>query len=114
MNKNQTAPNVVLDFGLNQSLDALLAGQPMALMPAELAKKLLKNYADNLRSASAERIIGNHITTLREKASSDDLEGAINASISWVQERDLINNVTLGNWDVYEVKPEAEAVEVRA
>lgn len=102
--------NITLDFTGNKSMDALLAGQPVAIMPAELAKKLLKMYADRLVSAKANAIIDNHIANLHEASENGDLNGAIEMSISWIQERDLINNVSAGNWDVYSTEPKAQVV----
>ena len=49
--------NVVLDFTSNKSINGMLAGQPVAIMPAELAKKLLADYATKLSKTTLSSII---------------------------------------------------------
>ena len=99
--------NITLDFTANKAIESLTAGQPLALLPAELAKKLLKLYATQLNKTSAREIITNHISNLRDIVNEDNVEDklskAIVASIEWIQERDLISNVVAENWDVYTV-----------
>lgn len=79
----------------------MVVDQPVAVMPAELAKKLLQMYAERLRYASETEIIRDHIKTLEKFATANDLEGAMSASLSWLTERELINNIAQGNWDAY-------------
>lgn len=100
--KNQH--NIVLDFTANKQMENLLAGQPVALMPADLAKKLLQMYAKNLRAAEPSEIIFNHITALQACGERNDLQGAMAASTSFLLERELIENVVNEQWDVYNVE----------
>lgn len=92
--------NITLDFTSEKALNGLTAGEPLALMPASLAKKLLTNYANSLRSSTAEEIINKHIHELQRAADMDD---AIQMSLDFVTERDLIKNVCNGNWYAYNV-----------
>jgi hypothetical protein len=97
--------NITLDFTANKAVENLTAGQPLAIMPAELAKKLLMLYATELRKSTAYNIVSAHISNLRRimDASNDVLSEAIVCSINWIQERDLIDNVVAENWDAYTV-----------
>jgi len=106
MNTNH---NVTLDFTVNQDLNGLIAGQPVAILPAELAKKLLKMMADKMRHASLSTIIEAHVTTLR---AATDVNEAVNISSAFIQERTLIDNVVAGNWDAYTVVPQEEGPRV--
>ena len=98
--------NITLDFSGNKSMDAMLAGQPLAIMPAELAKKLLKIYANTLMKADATDIINDHITDLHMAAVEKDLNTAMRISLDWMQERYLIEHVMSDNWDIYAVEQE--------
>ena len=106
--------NITLDFTANKAIESLTAGQPLALLPAELAKKLLKLYATQLNKTSAREIITNHISNLRDIVNEDNVEDklskAIVASIEWIQERDLITNVLANNLDAYAVPTEVPPV----
>ena len=95
--------NITLDFSQHSSLSNMVVDQPVAVMPEVLAKKLLQMYAEKLRYASIAEIIRGHIKTLEQFATASDLEGAMNASLTWLTERELINNVAAGNWDAYNV-----------
>lgn len=94
---------ILFNFANGGSLDSLSTNQPMAVMSAELAKRLLKRYADSLVDATPEGIIRDHIDVLTSYANDNDLNGAIGASLGWMKERDLIDNVSKGNWNVYAV-----------
>lgn len=96
--------NVTLDFSQHSSLENMIVDQPVAVMPVELAKNLLKMYAEKLRYATGTEIINKHIASLKEFAINNDLQGALGASLSWITERELINNVSQGNWDAYAVR----------
>ena len=96
-------PNIVLDFTVNQSIANLTAGQPLAIMPAELSKKLLTVYAENLISVKPSVVIEEHILLLKEAAATDNLDWAVNLSIGWLQERDLIQNIRDQKWDLYDI-----------
>lgn len=98
--------NIVLDFSGNKSMDTMLAGQPLAIMPAELAKKLLKIYANTFIRADAADIINDHITDLHIAAAEKDLNTAMKISFEWLQERDLIKHILCDDWDAYKVDRE--------
>lgn len=102
--------NITLDFSSSQQMENLTSNQPLAIMPAELAKKLLRMYADSLFATDTRTIITDHIDILTARAKDNDLPGAINASLSWIVERELISNVVNGNWSAYEVAEKVEAV----
>lgn len=97
--------NITLDFTQASTVAKLTENQPLAVMPAELAKKLLINYADQLRAYTTEEIINRHISRLQEAKTLDD---AIQISLSWINERDLVKNVAHRNWDVYTVPETTE------
>jgi hypothetical protein len=92
--------NIVLDFSANQQFNNLLANQPLAVMPADLAKRLLTNYANRLHTAKFATIMNDHIQVL---SNVENMTEAINASLSFVQERELIQNCVNQNWDAYAV-----------
>jgi len=96
MNKNK----VVLDFTQINSPE-----QDVAMMPANLAKKLLKDYAEKLTRASGRDILNHHMAELEGILHSDGdvLAKGIQCSIEFVQERQLINNIVAENWNAYEV-----------
>lgn len=96
-------PNIILDFTANKAIESLTAGQPLAIMPAELTKRLLKHYASSLVHASDTDIIMRHIDTLR---ACKDVDEAVETSITFIQERDLIKNVIAEQWDIYAVNTE--------
>lgn len=90
---------------------SLVEGQEIALMPANLAKKLLKMFADKLVNASASEIISQHMDDLRSVmrgASDYKLEDAIALSQEFVNERTLVANIQAENWDAYLVKEEVK------
>jgi len=100
MNQKHAHSNVVLDFTTNKSIDGLLAGQPVAILPAELAKKLLADYANKLTTTSLNNIIEEHVDNLRSSKTHQDI---MEKSISFIQERELIQNCSAKNWDAYAV-----------
>ena len=81
----------------------------VAVMPAGLAKRLLKLLAKELEPASANMIALKHLEVLNlvrgdiisEKATLDDF---VQANLDFVIERQLIDNVTKENWDAYKVE----------
>ena len=93
-------PNVVLDFTRNNS-------QPLAIMSAPLAKKLLQIMADRLQGARAEDIIADFISNLQHGGDAN-LEHVVNTAATFVEERTLIDNVVAENWDAYKVEPTVE------
>ena len=98
MNLTQT---VVLDFTSNKSINGMLAGQPVAIMPAELAKKLLADYATKLSKTTLSSIIEEHVSELRESKNHQDM---MVKSIEFIQERELIQNCATKNWEAYTVE----------
>lgn len=96
--KNQ---NVVLDFTINKSIENQTGGQPLAIMPSELAKKLLKMYADKLVKASAYNIIAEFRDKLIDCKTVNE---SVVCALEYVQERDLIGNCAAENWDAYKVE----------
>jgi len=94
--------NIVLDFSSNSAVSRLTEEQPMAVMPAVLAKRLLQILADNLAGASLEHIVESHITDLRQCNSLDEV---LATSVSFLQERELIDAVEQKDWDRYAVEP---------
>lgn len=84
--------------------------QEVAVMPAKLAQKLLKDYAKNLSYATARDIIQLHMKDLEHCKNMNDLKSAVEISANFVQERQLITNISEGNWDVYKVEQVTEEV----
>lgn len=93
--------NIVLDFSGRKTLEGLVVEQELAVMSANLATKLLKQYAVRLKSATLSEVIQSHVDDLRTAA---NIETVVNLSIEFVETRQLIANVTAGNWDVYSIK----------
>jgi hypothetical protein len=92
--------NITLDFTVNQTLQPLLEDMPLAIMPAELAKKLLRMYEKQLIRTRPQEIISSHIENLKR---ADSVSKAEEISLNWILERELIKNVTAENWDAYAV-----------
>ena len=92
--------NIVLDFTTNKSIEEMTAGQPVAVMPAELAKRALMALAQNMVKATWQGIVQEHIDRLDDCKS---LKDATKLSIEFVQERQLIENLLNERWDVYNV-----------
>jgi hypothetical protein len=95
--------NILFDFTQQSQVNATLENQPVAVMPVELAQKLLRMYATKLSSSNNGDIIDKHIATLIDLRNNRDLDGAIKASLLWIAERELIQNVQHENWDAYAV-----------
>ena len=91
--------NIVRDYTKNN----LVYNQELAVMPAMLAEKLLKLYAENLTKAPVQAIIGEHMDRLRK---CKTIAESIAVSIDYTNERVLINNINAGNWGVYDIEPE--------
>jgi hypothetical protein len=104
--------NIILDFSTNKTMENMLSGQPMAILPAELAKKLLLDYSLTWNKTSPESIINNHINDLCKARTEGNIDMAIRMSIAWIQERELIGNILSSNWDAYAVKPEPKDEEL--
>lgn len=91
--------NVVLDFTqINSPM------QDVAIMPANLAKKLLISFARELTLVPSKTIISSHIHNLQHYCTS--VADAIQCSTEFIQERTLILNVANENWSAYEAPVE--------
>jgi hypothetical protein len=75
--------------------------QNVAILPASLAQRMLKEYAKKLSKASASDIIEEHVNNLRQLHSVNE---AVECSMEFVEERTLIANIVAEKWDAYEVK----------
>lgn len=95
--------NITLDFTSKNSVNNIISNQEIAILPSKIAKRLLKSYVTALRGASNSQIIESHITRLTQLKENRDLEGAIQASLEWIAEREIIQNVMNENWDAYKV-----------
>jgi len=93
--------NVIYDFSVVNTK------QDLAIMPVVLAKKLLQIYAKKLKNATAEYIIKEHVYALNACTSLDE---AVDASLCFVQERELIDNITENNWNAYAIVTEPQVV----
>lgn len=91
--------NVVLDFTQNKS-------QPLALMSAPLAKRLLQYMVDHMQSSTSEEIFAKFMSQLCEidPLSNECLTKAIETATAFVEERHLVANITNENWDAYKVQ----------
>lgn len=98
--------NIKFNFATQNVVNQVVENQELAVMPAALAQKLLRIYANNLSTDTSDSIIQDHINTLRNCQRERDLDGAIKASLAWVAERDLIQNIVHENWDAYKVETE--------
>lgn len=106
MNKNL---NVTLDFTIIQQDTQ----QPVAVMPAELAKKLLKMYAKGLYKAAPRDIILPIIDELQgiiNDKEGHSVERAVQACMQFVAERQLIDDCSKENWNAYSTIPEEPVV----
>lgn len=98
--EKQAQPAIVLDFNVG------IVSKEVAVMPAELAKRLLIMLANNLSETSTSSIIDNLIDELR--ANRKDMSMAIKLATTFVQERELIANVLNGNWNAYSTVADSE------
>lgn len=93
--------NVVLDFTNNEKvMNELTANQPLAIMPAHLAKQLLYRWAKNLQETPVQRILNDYAIMIQHAKSIDE---AKQMSIEFVQIRELIDACADANWDKYVV-----------
>lgn len=88
---------ITLDF----TKTATTVDQEVAVMPANLAKRMLEFFANQLVDVPAYDIIDRHIQDLHQCTTVNE---AVELSISWIQERELIRNIQDKNWKAYEVK----------
>ena len=96
--------NIVLDFTNSKTIEKQLGEQPLAIMPAHIAEKLLTLAAEQMIKASSKEIIEDHIVSLENIVrSGKGLNEAVRESIEWIQERELIHNIASGAFDSYRV-----------
>lgn len=79
--------------------------QPLAVMPASLAQKLLRDMASKLVGVRPVHIMEDFLAELHatKEAYSDDLEKFNAVALNYLNERSLIENVSKENWDAYKV-----------
>jgi len=102
--------NITLNFTAEKAVNGAIAGQPLAIMPAELAKKLLKDYAKKLVSASSSEIIEPLMHAIEISYRHGTVNDAVLTCAHFIQERTLIDNCATENWDAFAVKSEQPAV----
>lgn len=90
-----------LKFDFTTSINGVVNNQPIAILPAELAQRVLKVYAESLMTTLSRSIIDKHISNLKE---ADNVTEALEISLEFIQERELVQNVLQAKWDAYEVK----------
>jgi len=100
--------NITLDFTAKNAVEGIISTQELAIMPASLAKKLLKDYAKKLVSSSSYSIISSFKTSI--DSNSDSIETVINKCADFIQERTLIENCSKENWEVFSVVPTTETI----
>lgn len=108
--------NITLDFTTSNAVTSQLDQQELAIMPAILAKKLLKDYAQGLISCSPRDIILPLIDDLQSiingsyEAGSNKVNQAITLCADFIQERGLITACSNEEWDKFAVKSEEPAI----
>ena len=102
--------NITLDFTAEKAVNGAVAGQPLAIMPALLAKKLLKDYAKKLQHGTAEDILRPLINSMEDllmgkgtDSNSESVYLATQLCAEFIQERTLIDNCAQENWDAFTV-----------
>lgn len=101
--------NVTLDFTVNKAMDFVVENQDLAVMPANLAKKLLNDYAKKLVYASTYSVVDPLVNQLLNIAQSTDKTSAdaVEACIEFIQERFLIEACANEDWGKFDVPKEA-------
>lgn len=97
--------NVIYDFCNTK----LLESQPVAVMPAGMARKLLEFSSFFIRNMSFEEIKADIIKDLHQAPTIEELELR---ALSFIQMRELLDNVEKKNWSAYSVLEEDEGVSV--
>lgn len=93
-----TTSDIVLDFTTAQQP---VNNQDLAIMPASLAKRLLRLMAIHLSTATLSSTVEEHVDVLRVCST---MEEVLTVSGNFIQERVLIENVKTENWDAYTVQ----------
>lgn len=91
MNTNK----VVLDF------TQINSRQEVAMMPANLAKKLLKEYAQRLTHVGVRVIVQKHIDELIKASNEQGMTEVLTITTEFLQERQLIEHISNDNWGAY-------------
>ena len=95
--------NITLDFTAKNAMEGIISTQELAIMPASLAKKLLKDYAKKLVTSSSYSIISSFKNSI--DSSNDSIETVMGKCADFIQERTLIENCSKQNWEVFSVIP---------
>ena len=97
--------NVTLDFTVNKAMDFVVENQDLAIMPANLAKKLLKEYARILSKDSTFNIVDPLVNALIKVSQSDTQTSAdaVQLCIEFIQERCLIEACANEQWEKFTV-----------
>ena len=78
----------------------------IATMRASIAKRALKALAKECSSVSAYTLMQEQINDLISCQDNENYKGFIESCDSFVQERELMDNIQSENWDAYKVEPE--------
>lgn len=93
---------VVLDFIVVQTMDQI--EQDVAVMPANLAKKLLKDYAQKLIKGTTWDVVNPLANKMIDIAQGNgEVKDAVQACLEFIQERTLIESCAKEHWDNYKV-----------
>lgn len=96
---------VVLDFTVDHTMALVVENQEVAVMPATLAKKLLKEYAQNLVKGNKYQIIDPLIDALIRvvKEQDGEVNDAVHLCVEFIQERTLIEACAKEDWNKFAV-----------
>jgi hypothetical protein len=100
--------NITLDFTAKNAVEGIISTQELAIMPASLAKKLLKDYAKKLVTSSSYNIISSFKCSI--DSNTDSIESVMGKCADFIQERTLIENCSKENWEVFSVIPTTETI----
>jgi len=107
MEKNQ---NITLDFTAKNAMNNLQQEQELAVMPATLAKKLLKDYSLKLMKSTPEHIIISLVGELNEVKYKEGLSNRVDTAVeicaNFIQERTLIDACSKEQWELFSTKVE--------
>lgn len=106
--------NVTLDFTVNKAMDFAVENQELAVMPANLAKKLLREYAQNLQRSTVYTIVEPISETLHRIAKEGSVEDAVQACVEFIQERSLIEACASEDWGKFSVNSEPKPISLRS
>lgn len=104
--------NIKFDFSAQG-----VENQELAVMPANLAIKLLRMMSEKLVKASSEEVVGQFIDNIRanclsgkEMSGEERIHTATLLSLEFIQERELIKNISANNWNAYSTLKEEQAI----